>query len=491
MRLHDSPETLTFDDVLLLPGYSEVLPAEVDTSTVLARDVTLRIPVISAAMDTVTESELAIALAQEGGMGVIHKNMPVDVQCENVRRVKRSESGVVVDPITLPLDSTLGDALALAARHGVSGFPVLDGERLAGMLTNRDYQFETDPSIPVAKLMTPAARLITAPQGTDPEEALLVLRSNRLEKLPLVDAEHRLTGMVTAKDVHKAKAYPDACKDSRGRLRVGAAVGVGSDSAERAAALVAAGVDCLFVDTAHGHSSRVLETVGILRREHPDMVIVGGNVVTSGAVEDLVDAGADCVKVGVGPGSICTTRVIAGVGCPQISAIQECSAAAAGRGASIIADGGIKYSGDIVKALAAGAGSVMIGSLFAGTSESPGETVIYKGRKFKVYRGMGSMGAMRDGSADRYFQEDRDRMKLVPEGIEGMIPFKGPLRDYVYQLTGGLRAGMGYLGAPTVPELPKRARFVRITSAGLRESHPHDVIITKESPNYSMESDAF
>lgn len=485
------PEQLTFDDVLLLPGYSESTPAEVDMGTVLARDIRLRIPIISAAMDTVTESEMAIALAQEGGMGVIHKNLSIESHCEQVRRVKRSESGIVVDPVTIPVGSLLRDAVALAERHGVSGFPVVEGDRLVGMLTNRDYQFEEDMDKPVRDLMTPVGRLITASQGTNPAEALLLLRAHKLEKLPLVDEDMRITGLVTAKDVHKAIAYPDASKDSRGRLRVGAAVGVGREGMERASALVDAGVDCLFVDTAHGHSSRVLAMVRTLRSEFPTMAISAGNVVTEDAVNALADAGADCIKIGVGPGSICTTRVVSGVGCPQVSAVLQCSRAAAARGCRTIADGGIKYSGDIVKALAAGAGCVMIGSLFAGTTESPGETIIYKGRKFKIYRGMGSIGAMRDGSADRYFQEDSDKRKLVPEGIEGMVPFKGPLKDYVFQLTGGLRAGMGYVGAATLDELPVKARFVRITSAGLRESHAHDVTITKESPNYSIESDAF
>lgn len=485
------PERFTFDDVLLLPGYSEVLPAEVDLGTVLARNINLRIPIVSAAMDTVTESELAIALAQEGGMGVIHKNLTIDVQCEQVRRVKRSESGIVVDPVTIPVDSLLRDAVELAERNGVSGFPVVEDGRLVGMLTNRDYQFEEDPSRPIRELMTPVDRLITAPQGTDPGEALVLLRAHRLEKLPLVDEQMRVKGLVTAKDVHKAIACPEACKDSRGRLRVGAAVGVGPEAPERASALVSAGVDCIFIDTAHGHSARVIAMVERLRSEHPDIALVAGNVVTGEAVAALADVGADCVKVGVGPGSICTTRVIAGVGCPQVSAVLECSTVAAGRGIHIIADGGIKYSGDMVKALAAGACSVMIGSLFAGTTESPGETIIYKGRKFKIYRGMGSIGAMREGSADRYFQEGSDHRKLVPEGIEGMVPFKGPLKDYVFQLIGGLRAGMGYVGAASVHELPSKARFVRITSAGLRESHAHDVMITKEAPNYSTESDAF
>jgi IMP dehydrogenase len=484
------PECFTFDDVLLLPGHSEVHPSEVDLSTTLARDIRLNIPIVSAAMDTVTEADMAIALAQEGGIGVVHKNMSIQAQCAQVRRVKRSESGVVTEPITLDLAATVADARAQAAETGVSGFPVVEGDRLMGMLTNRDYDFEEIPSRPIRELMTPADRLVTAPLGTDLEAALSILRTHRLEKLPLVDSEMRLRGLITVKDVHKAQEYPNACKDARGRLRVAAAVGVGKEGISRAAALVEVGVDCIFVDTAHGHSQKVIDSVRACRSVFPDMVIVAGNVVTAQAVRALVEAGADAVKVGVGPGSICTTRVIAGVGCPQITAVMNCAEEARRLGRTIIADGGVKFSGDIVKALAAGASSVMIGGLFAGTSESPGETVIYKGRKFKIYRGMGSIGAMKDGSADRYFQEGSPEAKLVPEGIEGMVPFKGPLRDYVYQLTGGLRSGMGYVGAPTVKELPIRAEFVRITAAGLKESHAHDVMITKEAPNYSSGFDA-
>lgn len=485
------PECYTFDDVLLLPGHSEVHPAEVDLTTTLARDIHLNIPIVSAAMDTVTEADLAIALAQEGGIGVIHKNLPLGVQCQEVSRVKRSEGGVVTEPITLSSEATVADARRQAASMGVSGFPVMEGERLVGMLTNRDYQFEEDPARPIRELMTPSERLVTAPQGTDLAAALSILRTHRLEKLPLVDEEMHLRGLITVKDVQKAHEYPNACKDARGRLRVAAAVGVGPEGAARAAALVNAGVDCLFIDTAHGHSERVIEAVRSYRSLFPEMALVAGNVVTAEAVRALIEAGADAVKVGVGPGSICTTRIVAGVGCPQVTAILECAAEASRLGRTIIADGGIKYSGDMVKALAAGASSVMIGGLFAGTNESPGETVIYKGRKFKVYRGMGSIGAMRDGSADRYFQDGSPDAKLVPEGIEGMVPFKGPLKDYLFQLIGGLRSGMGYVGAPTVRELPIRAKFVRITGAGLKESHAHDVMITKEAPNYSSEFDAF
>jgi len=491
MNPSSAEEALTFDDVLLLPGRSEFLPETVSLKTLLGRGITLNIPILSAAMDTVTESDMAIALAEQGGLGVIHKNMSVGRQVSEVRKVKRAESGVIVDPITLPVEARVEDAVKMARDKGVSGFPVVDDGRLVGMLTNRDYQFEEDLSRPVSQLMTPAEKLVTAPVETDLEHALKLLRRNRLEKLPLVDDGMRLTGLVTVKDVHKAKAYPNACKDGNGCLRVGCAVGVGEEGVERAGALAEAGADAIFIDTAHGHSVGVLEATSRMRRLHPDVLICSGNVVTAEATRELLEAGADLVKVGVGPGSICTTRVVAGVGCPQISAVARCAEAAREMGASVIADGGIKYSGDITKALAAGGGAVMIGSLFAGIAESPGETIIYKGRKFKSYRGMGSIGAMKRGSADRYFQNHREEKDLVPEGIEGMVPFAGSLADYLVQLTGGLRAGMGYVGAGTIPQLHERGRFVRITSAGLRESHAHDVIVTKESPNYSSESHAF
>ncbi len=491
MELSSTRLALTYDDILLLPGRSEILPSEANLQTKLTSEIILNIPILSAAMDTVTEADMAIALAQEGGMGVIHKNLsPID-QAKHVRRVKRAESGVIIDPVTLTVDAVIADALELSQQEGVSGFPILEGGRLVGMLTNRDYQFEADSSTPVKELMTPRERLITAPPETDLEEALVLLRKHRLEKLPLVDKEQHLIGLITVKDIHNAINYPSACKDSSGRLRVGAAVGAGNETIARSCLLVEAGVDCLFIDTAHGHSVKVIEMVSILRKEFPDISIVAGNIVTADATVDLIKAGADGIKVGVGPGSICTTRVIAGVGCPQFTAVQECALAAAAYNVPVIADGGIKYSGDIVKALAAGASSVMIGSLLAGISESPGETTIYKGRKFKVYRGMGSIGAMKQGSADRYFQNDRTEKKFVPEGIEGMVPFKGPLVDYLNQLIGGLRQGMGYMGSSTVVELPGKARIVRITSAGLRESHAHDVIITKEAPNYSTEEHAF
>ncbi|MBD3369166.1 IMP dehydrogenase [Candidatus Fermentibacteria bacterium] len=484
-------ETLTFDDILLLPGYSEILPQEVDLKVDLGKDVTLNIPILSAAMDTVTEENMAIAIAEQGGMGVIHKNMDLQEHVRQVRKVKRAESGVIVDPIVLKAGATIREAFQLAKDEGVSGFPVLRDGVLVGMLSNRDYQFEENLGCPVEKLMTPAKKLVTAPPDTDLEDALALLRRHRLEKLPLVDDQMRLKGLVTIKDVHKAKAFPNACKDSGGRLRVGVAVGVGKAGLDRAAALVDAGADCVVVDTAHGHSKMVIDTARELRSEFPDVLLMAGNVVTAEATQSLLEAGADVVKVGVGPGSICTTRVISGVGCPQVSAVYECATAASKAGFSVVSDGGVKYSGDIVKALAAGAGCVMIGSLFAGISESPGEAVIYKGRKFKIYRGMGSIGAMRKGSADRYFQENKNAKELVPEGIEGMVPFKGALADYIVQLVGGLRAGMGYVGAACVEEIPRKARFVRITAAGLKESHAHDVIVTKESPNYSVENRAF
>lgn len=491
MEISSSGEALTYDDILILPGRSEILPSEADLTTQLTDGITLNIPILSAAMDTVTEADMAIALAQEGGMGVIHKNLSPTRQAEHVRRVKRAESGVIVDPVTLDISTEIADALELSRKHGVSGFPVLEDRRLAGMLTNRDYQFEADESTPVRKLMTPWDRLVTAPPDTDLEEALVLLRKHRLEKLPLVDDDRHLMGLITVKDIHNAINYPNACKDESGRLRAGAAVGVGSDALIRSALLVKAGVDCIFVDTAHGHSVKVLETVTSLKGEFPDVAVVAGNVVTPEATVDLIKSGADGVKVGVGPGSICTTRVIAGVGCPQITAVSLCSDAAKPFNVPVVADGGIKFSGDIVKALAVGASSVMIGSLLAGISESPGGTTIFKGRKYKVYRGMGSIGAMKQGSADRYFQNDRTEKKYVPEGIEGMVPFKGPLIDYLNQLLGGLRQGMGYVGSHRIGELHEKARFVRITAAGLKESHAHDVMITKEAPNYSTDGHAY
>ena len=487
----DARESYTFDDVLLLPGPSSVRPGDVLLSTRLTKRIKLNIPIISAAMDTVTEADLAIALGQEGGLGVVHKNLDIKQQAEEVRRIKRAESGMIVDPITLDIKARVSEARRLAEKNGFSGFPVVEKGILRGMLTNRDFRFEENPDRPVVEIMTPAGKLITASEGTDVEEAFELLKNHRLEKLPLVDKDFKLCGLVTVKDVHKGIVFPYACKDDTGRLIAGAAVGVGEHSTRRATALVEAGVDVIFIDTAHGHARAVVEKVEELRKLFPDISIVAGNVVTAEATRDLISAGADGIKVGVGPGSICTTRVVAGVGCPQITAISNCVCEAARRDIPVIADGGIKYSGDIVKALAAGASVVMIGSLFAGTNESPGETVIYKGRKFKTYRGMGSLGAMKNGSADRYFQSIGSGKKLVPEGIEGMVPFKGPVRDYVFQLIGGLRAGMGYIGASTISEMRDKSRFVRITPAGLRESHTHDVMITKEAPNYSVDSHAF
>jgi IMP dehydrogenase len=487
MNPRDAREAYTFDDLLILPGPSGVLPGQVNLHSELCRGISLGIPLLSAAMDTVTESGMAIALAQQGGMGVIHKNLTIEEQAQQVRSVKRAESGVIIDPISLDISACVADALRLAEETGVSGFPVVSRGVLSGILTHRDYHFETDGSISVSRLMTPLEKLVTAPVGTTIEDALILLRMHRLEKLPLVDGEGRLAGLVTLKDAQKAMEFPEASKDARGRLRAGAAVSVGEQATERAAALVEAGVDCIFVDTAHGHSNAVLETTSILRAAYPDLAIVSGNVVTAEATEQLIKAGADAVKVGVGPGSICTTRIVAGVGCPQLTAVYDCAEAAGRSGGRVIADGGVKYSGDIVKALAAGASCVMIGSLFAGTTESPGEAIIYKGRKFKTYRGMGSMGAMSAGSADRYFQDSSATRKLVPEGIEGMVAFKGPVADFLVQLTGGLRSGMGYVGASTIPELSEKACFVKITGAGLRESHAHDVTITKEAPNYSSD----
>ncbi len=491
MNPREALEALTFDDVLILPAASDVHPGQASLHTELCRGIVLNIPVLSAAMDTVTEAGMAIALAQQGGMGVIHKNLTIDEQAQHVRCVKRAESGVIIEPVYLDHSANVSDAFELAEKTGVSGFPVLRDKRLIGMLTHRDYHFELDGSIPIIDLMTPSDKLVVAPVGTIIEDALVLLRRHRLEKLPLVTADGFLAGLVTLKDAQKALEYPEACKDSRGRLRAAAAVSVGQTAIDRADALVEAGVDCIFIDTAHGQSKSVVETTKAIRARHKDVAIVAGNVVTAEATRELIEAGADAVKVGVGPGSICTTRIVAGVGCPQLTAIYDCAEEAAKFGKNIIADGGIKFSGDVVKALAAGASCVMIGSLFAGTTESPGEAIIYKGRKFKTYRGMGSMGAMKKGSADRYFQDASVEKKLVPEGIEGMVAFKGLVSDYLVQLTGGLRSGMGYVGATNLKQLFKRARFVRMTSAGLRESHAHDVTVTKEAPNYSSDVSGF
>jgi IMP dehydrogenase len=483
-----TPEALTFDDVLLLPAKSAVLPSQVDVSTRLTKRIGLNIPLVSSAMDTVTESRLAIAMAQLGGLGIIHKNLGIEAQAAEVDKVKRSESGMIVDPITVLPEQRIADAMDLMQRFRISGVPVTDkGGRLLGILTNRDLRFETRTDLPVASVMT-KDNLVTVPVGTTLEEAKAILHRHKIEKLLVVDRDNHLKGLITVKDIQKMIKYPNACKDSLGRLRVGAAVGVAADTPERARALVDARVDVLVVDTAHGHSAGVLETVRALRRQFPDLDLIAGNVATAEATEDLAKLGVDGVKVGIGPGSICTTRVVTGVGVPQITAVAQCALAARKIGVPIISDGGIKYSGDITKALAAGASSVMIGSLFAGAEESPGETILYQGRTFKAYRGMGSLGAMRRGSADRYFQEAQAaEEKLVPEGIEGMVPFKGSLQVLVPQLVGGLRAGMGYCGTKDIETLRREARFIRVTAAGLKESHAHDVVITKEAPNYRVE----
>ena len=479
-------EGLTYDDVLLIPGYSEVLPREVDTSTQLTREIRLNVPIVTAAMDTVTEYRMAIAVAQEGGLGFIHKNMTIERQAEQVRRVKRSESGLIIDPLTLPPDATLRQAFNLMSEHKVGGIPVMDkNNKLVGIITNRDLRFQEPNERPISALMT-SENLITAPEGTTLDEAEMILQKYKIEKLPVVDKNGLLIGLITYKDILKKKNFPNACKDAYGRLRVGAAVGVTGDTMERIAALVQANVDVITVDTAHGHSKGVLDKVREIKTEFPDLQLIAGNVATGAATEALILAGADGVKVGVGPGSICTTRVVAGVGVPQLSAVMGASATARQFKVPIIADGGIKFSGDIPKALAAGADCIMAGSMFAGTEESPGETILYQGRKFKSYRGMGSIEAMKAGSKDRYFQDVEDDLKkLVPEGIVGRVPYKGRMGETIYQLVGGLRASMGYCGAANLEEL-KSAKFVRITAAGLRESHPHTVTITKESPNYSI-----
>ncbi|MEW6723877.1 MAG: IMP dehydrogenase [Bacillota bacterium] len=476
-------EGLTFDDVLLVPAESSVLPREVELRTRLTGKILLNMPLVSAMMDTVTESRMAIAMAREGGLGFIHKNMSVERQAAEVDRVKRSEHGVITDPIFLSPNDTLADAEALMARYHISGVPIVERGRLVGILTNRDMRFEENYQRPIREVMT-SENLVTAPVGTTLEEAKRILAAHKIEKLPLVDEFFHLKGLITIKDIEKTRKYPNSAKDERGRLLVGAAVGVSPDTMDRVDALIEAGADIIAVDTAHGHSRGVLKTISHIRQRHPQSQLVAGNVATGDGVRALVAAGADCVKVGVGPGSICTTRVVAGIGVPQITAIYDAARAAAEHGIPIIADGGIRYSGDIVKAIAAGADVVMIGSLFAGTEESPGETEIYQGRTYKVYRGMGSLGAMKEGSSDRYFQENIP--KLVPEGIEGRVAYRGPLSETVYQLLGGLRAGMGYCGVRDIAELKSKTRFIRITNAGLRESHPHDVSITKEAPNYSV-----
>jgi IMP dehydrogenase len=489
MITNDLIEGLTFDDVLLIPGRSDVLPNETDTSTQFTRNISLRIPLCSAAMDTVTEAALAIAIAQQGGIGVVHKNLPVERQAEEVDKVKRSESGMIVDPVTIPYDRPVSEALAVMERFKISGVPVVDSDgHLVGIITNRDLRFETRFDIPVSEVMTKQPNLVTVPVGTTLEQAKAVLQKHRIEKLLVIDDDKHLKGLITVKDIQKAIRYPSAAKDDLGRLRVAAAIGATGDYKERADALVAARVDCLIIDTAHGHSSRVIEAVREMKRRHPATELIAGNVATGEATRELIGAGVDAVKVGIGPGSICTTRVVTGAGVPQITAIVNCVEAARGSGVPVIADGGVKFSGDVAKAIAAGADVVMIGSLFAGTEESPGELILFQGRSFKAYRGMGSIGAMREGSRDRYAQESiAMESKLVPEGIEGRVPYKGTLSDMVTQLVGGLRAGMGYTGCRTIREFQENTRFVRISAAGLRESHVHDVVITKEAPNYRLE----
>ncbi len=479
-----SKEGLTFDDVLLVPRKSSVLPNDVNVQTRLSKNVNLNIPLMSAAMDTVTESAMAIAMAREGGIGIIHKNMSIERQAEEVDRVKRSESGVITNPFSLTADHHVYDAEGLMAKYRISGVPIVNEKnKLVGILTNRDLRFIHDYSMKISEVMT-SENLVTAPVGTTLKDAETILQKHKIEKLPLVDDQGHLKGLITIKDIEKAIQFPHAAKDRHGRLVVGAAVGTGKNTMERVDALVQAGADVIIVDTAHGHSQKVLDTVKAIHEKYPDVDLIAGNVATGEATKALIEAGVSAVKVGIGPGSICTTRVVAGIGVPQITAIYDCASVARQYNTPIIADGGIKYSGDVAKAIGAGADVVMLGSLFAGTEESPGESEIFQGRRFKVYRGMGSLGAMKEGSSDRYFQDTTQ--KFVPEGIEGRIPYKGPLSDVIYQLVGGLRAGMGYCGAGTIEELKNDTQFVRITGAGLRESHPHDVHITKEAPNYSI-----
>jgi len=480
-------EVLTFDDVLLVPQYSEVLPKDVKIDTRLTRQIRINIPLVSAAMDTVTEAALAKALAREGGIGIIHKNLTPDEQARQVSIVKKTENGIIYDPITVTPDMTVKEAIDLMAEYKIGGLPVVDEEgRLVGLLTNRDVRFEKNLSKKIKDLMTPREKLIVAPPDISLEKAKEILHQHRIEKLPLVSKDNKLVGLITIKDIMSVIEHPNAARDEKGRLLVGAAVGTSPETMERVEKLVKAGVDVIVIDTAHGHSRRVIETLEMIKADYPDLPVVAGNVATPEGTEALIKAGADAVKVGVGPGSICTTRVVAGVGVPQLTAVMECSEVARKYDVPIIADGGIRYSGDIVKALAAGAESVMVGSIFAGTEEAPGETILYQGRKYKAYRGMGSLGAMRSGSADRYGQEGEN--KFVPEGIEGMVPYKGTVKDVVHQLVGGLRSGMGYIGARTIKELQEKAVFVKITPAGVKESHPHDIIITKESPNYWVQA---
>ncbi|WP_109489154.1 IMP dehydrogenase [Occallatibacter savannae] len=500
------PEALTFDDVLLVPAYSEVVPAQVSTQTQLTRNITLNTPLLSSAMDTVTESRMAIAMAQQGGIGIVHRNLTIAQQAGEIDKVKRSESGMIVDPVTIGPDHLIADALEVMRRYKISGVPVTKDTKLVGILTNRDLRFETRTDVPVGDVMT-KNNLITVPVGTTLEEAEQILHQHRVEKLLVVNDQYELKGLITVKDIQKKLKYPNASKDEKGRLRVGGAIGATGDFMERAAELVKARADVLAIDSAHGHSSRVLDAVREVKKRFPDVGLLAGNVATYDGAMALIDAGADAVKVGIGPGSICTTRMVTGAGMPQITAIAEASRAARERGIPVIADGGIKYSGEVTKAIAAGASSIMIGSLFAGVDESPGETILYQGRSFKTYRGMGSLSAMSQGSGERYFQSSEDLgvevgtegvvqrersnqnrlAKFVPEGIEGRVPYRGPLESMVYQLVGGLRSGMGYLGCSTIAELQEKAQFVRISGAGLRESHVHDVIITREAPNYHVE----
>lgn len=477
-------EGITFDDILLIPGYSNVLPKEVDLATHLTKKIKLNVPFMSAGMDTVTEARMAVAIARQGGIGIIHKNMSIEEQADEVDKVKRSENGVITDPFSLSPEHFVYEANELMAKFRISGVPITEDGKLVGILTNRDLRFETNHNRQIKEVMT-SENLITAPEGTDLVEAKKILSEHRIEKLPLVDEEGNLKGLITIKDIEKAIMYPKAAKDAQGRLLVGAAVGVTANILERVDALVKAKVDVITIDTAHGHSQGVLDTVKKVKAKYPELQIIAGNVATAEATRALIEAGADCVKVGIGPGSICTTRVVAGVGVPQITAIEECAKAAAEYGVPVIADGGIKYSGDVVKAIGMGASVCMMGSMLAGCEESPGAVELYQGRKYKVYRGMGSIAAMEKGSKDRYFQEDAK--KLVPEGVEGRVAYKGYVADTVYQMVGGLRAGMGYAGARTIDELREKAQFVKITSAGLKESHPHDIQITKEAPNYSVD----
>jgi IMP dehydrogenase len=486
MRL--AQKALTFDDVLLLPAHSVVLPRNVDLSTQLTRTISLNIPLVSAAMDTVTEARLAIALAQEGGIGIIHKNMPAELQASHVAKVKRFESGIVKDPITIPPQMTVREVLSLTRKHKISGLPVVEGLTVVGIVTNRDLRFETNLDQPIKNIMVPKNRLITVKEGTTREEAMALLHKHRLERVLVVNDDFELRGLITVKDITKTSEHPDACKDEQGRLRVGAAIGVGEGGDERAEKLADAGVDVIVVDTAHGHTQGVLDQILWVKKRLPHVQVIGGNIATAAAAKALADHGADGVKVGIGPGSICTTRIVAGVGVPQITAIENVSSALNGTGIPTIADGGIRYSGDVAKAIAAGANTVMLGGLLAGTEESPGDIELFQGRSYKTYRGMGSLSAMQQGSSDRYFQDnEKNADKLVPEGVEGRVPFKGSVIAVIHQLIGGIRSGMGYLGCETINEMHKKAEFVEITSAGIRESHVHNVQITKEAPNYHVE----